>query len=82
MFHVDWDDPALDMLADLCLRYQHRWADINGAVDSIEFRLQRDPLSLSRHIAEELRRIDSSPLAVYFSVAGTRITIESVRRVE
>jgi hypothetical protein len=82
MYQVQWDASALDGLADLCVRHPDRWADINGAVDIIEYLLQRDPLSRSWHIAEELRRIDSPPLSVYFTMTGASITIESVRWTE
>jgi hypothetical protein len=61
------------------LQYIDRWADINGAVDLVEYRLQRKPLQFSQHLAEGLRRIDVAPLAVYFTISGTTITIESVR---
>jgi hypothetical protein len=78
MFQVEWEAPALDGLADMCVLHVDRWADINGAVDIIEYRLQRDPVKHSRHIAEGLRRIDSSPLAIYFAISGTTITVDSV----
>ena len=79
MWQVYWQAPALDDLADVCVLHPDRWADVNGAADLIEYRLQRDPLAHSRHVAEGLRRIDLSPLAVYFTTSGTTITIESVR---
>lgn len=78
MYQGDWEASALDRLADLCLQHQTRWADINGAVDIIEYRLQRDPVAHSRHVAEELRRIDLPPVTVYFTMSGTVITIESL----
>jgi hypothetical protein len=79
MFQVEWEEPALDDLADLCLLHTDRWADINGAADISEYRLQRDPLKHSHHVAEGLRRIDLSPLAIYFTMNGTTITVESLR---
>ena len=79
MHQVDWEPSALDMLALICLQKPNRWPEINSAADIIEFRLQRDPISHSRHVAEELRRIDVSPLAAYFAVTGSQVTIGSLR---
>jgi hypothetical protein len=61
------------------VQHPTRWADINGAVDLIDYRLQRDPLTHGHHVAEGLRRIDSSPLAAYFTMSGPKVTIESLR---
>jgi hypothetical protein len=79
MFQVEWESSALDGPADLCVVHRDRWAEINGAVDIIEYRLQHAPLTNGRHVAEGLHRIDSSPLALYFTMTGSAITIESVR---
>ena len=78
MFRLDWEDAAFDGLADFCILHKDRWGDINGAVDVIEYRLQRNPLAHSREVAEGLRRIDLPPLALFFSVTGREITIVSV----
>jgi hypothetical protein len=82
MFQVEWEAPALDGLADFCVVHPDKWADINGAVDLIEYRLQRDPLKFGHHIAEGLRRIIFRPLTVFFTINGSTVTIESVRWVE
>jgi hypothetical protein len=82
MYQVEWENAALDDLAATCLLHPSRWADINGAVDIIELLLQRDPISRSRHIADELRRIDSHPLSAYFAISGTTVTSESVHWTE
>jgi hypothetical protein len=79
MYQVEWEAAALEDLASVCLQHPSRWADINGAVDIIDYLLQRDPISRSRHIADELRRIDSLPLSAYFAIIGTIVTIASVR---
>jgi hypothetical protein len=81
MYQVEWDTPALDDLAELCIQHPTRWADINGAVDIIKYRLERDPVQASQAVAEGLRRIKSSPLAAEFPVNGPTATIESLRRV-
>jgi hypothetical protein len=82
MYQIEWEATGLAALADLCLQHRERWADINGVVDIIEYLLGRDPLSRGRHIAEGLHRIDSPPLAAYFTINGTSITIESIRWIE
>jgi hypothetical protein len=78
MFQIAWMDAAFDGLANLCLLHQDRWDDINSAVDIIEYRLQRNPLTHSGEVSEGLRRIDLRPVAVCFSISGTTVTIESI----
>jgi hypothetical protein len=58
MFQIAWMDASIDGLADLSLLHQDRWADINSAVDLVEYRLQRNPLAHSGEVSESLRRID------------------------
>ena len=68
MYQIGWDDAAIDGLATLSLLHQGRWADINGAVDIIEYRLQRTPMAYSREVSE----------GITFTMSGNDITIESI----
>ncbi len=78
MHQIGWQSSGLEALADLCVQHPDRWADINGAVDIIEYNLQRDPIKHSHHVAEGLRRTHSAPLVAYFTIHGTRIMMEAV----
>ena len=78
MNQIGWTDAGLDGLAEICMLHQDLWADINRAVDVIEYRLQRNPLAHSEEISEGLRRIDIWPVAVCFSISGMNGTIESI----
>ena len=78
MHEIAWTDSGFEGLAELCLLHPIRWADINSAVDLIEYRLQRKPFAYSHEVSEGLRRIDVRPIAVCFSISGTSITIESI----
>ena len=78
MHEIEWPEAATDSLAEISLVYRKRWREIDTAVDLIEARLRRDPLAHSIDIAEGLRRIDSPPVALYFSIDGSTILIESV----
>ncbi len=82
MHQLEWEGAALESLAAVCVAHKDRWADINGAVDIIEYAIQQDPLGRSHHVAEGLRRSDLPPIAVYFAVSGSTVTIEAVRWIE
>ena len=78
MFHVDWQPSALDDLAAICLDNPHRWNDIDGAENDVDYKLRKNPVHFSQPVAEELRRILSHPIAVYFSIADNQISVEGV----
>jgi hypothetical protein len=78
MYQIGWSDNAIDGLAVLALLHQNRWADINSAVDLIEYRLQRYPMAYGREVSEGLWRIDVEPIGISFTLSGQHITIESI----
>jgi hypothetical protein len=78
MYQIGWDEDSIDGLALLSLLHPERWADINSAVDLIEFRLQRFPMTFASEVSEGLWRIDVEPIGISFTVAGKHITIESI----
>jgi hypothetical protein len=78
MFSVNWEDAATDELARLCLDYPHRWADMDVAENDITYRLQKDPIRYRKEISEGLRRVISSPLAVYFSITEDEVWVQTV----
>ena len=78
MHEVAWADTAIDGLAELCLHYADHWAEINSAVDIIEYRLRRSPMEHSRLISEGLWRIDITPIAICFTISPSDLTIESI----
>ena len=78
MFHVEWEPSALDALATICLDHPDRWSDIDAAENDIDYKLRKNPVHFSQPVAEELRRIISHPLAVYFSVINTHVNVEGV----
>ncbi len=77
MVHVEWQPSALDDLAAVC-DHPHQWSDIDAAANDIDYKLRKNPVHFSQPVAEELRRILSHPLAVYFSIAENRINVEGV----
>ena len=78
MYQIAWSDNGLDGLAELAVLYQNRWADINSAVNLIEFRLQRFPMTFGREVSEGLWRIDVEPVSVTFTMADKEIFVESI----
>jgi hypothetical protein len=78
MYAIGWDEDAIDGLATLSLLHPGRWAEINGAIDLIEFRLQRFPMAFANEVSEGLWRIDVQPVGMSFTIAGKDITIESI----
>jgi hypothetical protein len=78
MYDIEWKDAAIDGLAQLSLSYPSRWADINSAVNLIEYRLRRFPMAYSNEVSEDLWRIDVDPIAICFTMSDQSITIESV----
>jgi hypothetical protein len=79
MFVVDWEHSASDEFAAFTMLYTNRWADINAADNDIDSKLRRDPLHHSQPVAEGLRRINSAPLAAYFSIDGNMVHVENIR---
>jgi hypothetical protein len=45
MYQIGWDEAAVDGLAMVSVLHSDRWADINSAVDFIEYRLRRYPMA-------------------------------------
>jgi hypothetical protein len=78
MLNVEWQPSALDDLAAICLDHPHRWNDIDTAANDVDYKLRKNPTHFSQPVAEELRRILSHPLAVYFSIAENQITVEAI----
>jgi hypothetical protein len=78
MYQIAWDDAAIDGLAMLSLLYQSRWADINSAVDLIEYRLHRFPMAYGREVSEDLWRIDADPISITFTISGQDVIVESI----
>jgi hypothetical protein len=78
MYRISWSDNAIDGLADLALIHQAHWADINSAVELIEYRLQRFPMVYGSEISEGLWRIAVEPISITFTMVGRDITVESI----
>ena len=78
MNSIEWSDDAIDGLAMLSLLHSNRWADINSAIDLIEYHLEHHPMAFANEVSEGLWRIDIEPVGISFSIAGKDITIESI----
>ncbi len=78
MYEIGWEEDAIDGLATLSLLHPGRWAEINAAVDLIEFRLERFPMTFANEVSEGLWRINVPPVGISFTIAGKDITIESI----
>lgn len=78
MRSVGWDEAAVDGLATLLLLQPGQWANINSAVDLIEYRLRHHAMVFGREVSEGLWRIDVEPLSVTFVFVGNDITVESI----
>jgi hypothetical protein len=78
MFLVDWQPAATDDLATICLNHPDRWSDIDAAENDIDYKLRKTPFHFSEDVAEGLRRIISSPLAIYFSTTANHVNVEGV----
>ncbi len=78
MYQIGWSDNGLDGLAELALLHQGQWGDINSAINLIEYRLQRSPMTFGREVSEGLWRIDLEPVSVTFTIADQDISIESI----
>ena len=78
MYRVEWEADATDHFAALSMLHQKLWKDINTADNDITKKLKLDPLNHSRPMSEGLRRIDSGPLVVYFSIDGNLVVVEAV----
>jgi hypothetical protein len=78
VFRVRWQPDALDQLAAVCVDHPDRWTDIDAAEHDAHYRLRINPIHFSQPIAEELRRITSYPLVIYFSLTGNTIFVEGV----
>ena len=61
---------------------EDRWSDIDAADQDIDNKLRRNPQKHSQLVSEELRRIISDPLVVYFTIEGNQVVVEAVGWIE
>lgn len=78
MFRVHWKPSTVADLATVCVEHPDRWSDIDVAENDIVYKLRKNPLRYSQPVAEGLRRIISTPLAVYFIVDGDDVMIDAI----
>jgi hypothetical protein len=69
-FTVDWDQPALDSLADIWMQAADRWA-VTQAQTAAERRLARDPIG-GTLASEGLYRLVEPPLTLLYEVDPQR----------
>lgn len=66
-YMVLWKDEALAQLATIWMQAPNR-SLVTAAVTSIDEQLANRPLQAGSELAEGLRRLEQSPLIVYFDV--------------
>jgi hypothetical protein len=82
MYRVEWETSASEQFADISMAHPNRWNDINAADNDIGKKLARDPFKNSQAVSEGLRRINSDPLVVYFTVDGNQVNVEAIGWIE